>query len=157
MGTHGRVAMVASVGFFVGELAAGRFSLYEGVDSSAGILQIKQVPATFWISFAAATFAIETMRVQRVIVDPTISSQEEIGKYRLASIPGDLGFDPLGLKPDDPEEFAIMSTKELQHGRLAMLAVAGFIAQELVDGKEIFVRLGLAPDTFDPSSLPVQF
>ena len=50
-----------------------------------------------------------------------------------------------------------MSTKELQHGRLAMLAVAGFVAQELVDGKEILVHAGLAPDDFDPSSLPVQF
>merc|ERR1712129_322867 len=63
----------------------------------------------------------------------------------------------LNLKPQDPEEFAAMSTRELQNGRLAMLAVAGFVAQELVDGKEIFVELGLAPDTFDPSSLPVQF
>lgn len=152
--THGRVAMVASVGFFVGELAAGRFSLYEGVDSSAGILQIKQVPATFWISFAAATFAIETMRVQRVIVDPTTSSQEEIGKYRLDSIPGDLGFDPLGLKPDDPEEFKSKQTKELQNGRLAMLASSGFLAQELSDKKGIIEHLlGYLPqDVLD--SLP---
>jgi hypothetical protein len=46
--------------------------------------------------------------------------------------PGDVGFDPLGLKPEDPEEFAIMQTKELQNGRLAMLGAAGMIAQELV-------------------------
>jgi light-harvesting complex I chlorophyll a/b binding protein 1 len=71
--------------------------------------------------------------------------------------PGDLGFDPLGLKPDDPEEFAIMQTKELQNGRLAMLGVAGMVAQELVNGKEIFVNLGVAPDRFDPSTLPIQF
>ena len=32
---------------------------------------------------------------------------------------------------------AEMATKELQHGRLAMLAVAGFVAQELVDGSPI--------------------
>ena len=48
--------------------------------------------------------------------------------------PGDIGFDPLNLKPEDAGEFAIMATKELQHGRLAMIAVAGFVAQELVDG-----------------------
>lgn len=71
--------------------------------------------------------------------------------------PGDVGFDPLGLKPKDPEEFAAMATKELQNGRLAMLAAAGMIAQELVNGKEIFVNLGLAQDRFDPSTLPVQF
>merc|ERR1711865_888328 len=39
--------------------------------------------------------------------------------------PGDIGFDPLGLKPESYEDFAEMSTKELQQGRLAMLAVAG--------------------------------
>ena len=52
-------------------------------------------------------------------------------------VPGDLAFDPLGLKPEDPEEFNIMQTKELQNGRLAMLAAAGFLAQEAVDGKGI--------------------
>lgn len=71
--------------------------------------------------------------------------------------PGDIGFDPLGLKPDNFEELFIMSTKELQHGRLAMLGIAGLVAQELTDGKEIFVHFGIAPDTFDPLLLPVQF
>ena len=39
--------------------------------------------------------------------------------------------------PEDPEEFFEMQTKELQNGRLAMLAAAGFLAQEAVDGKGI--------------------
>mmetsp|Transcript_7787 Transcript_7787/g.17239 ORF Transcript_7787/g.17239 Transcript_7787/m.17239 type:complete len:154 (+) Transcript_7787:492-953(+) len=71
--------------------------------------------------------------------------------------PGDVGFDPLGLAPKDPEEFYALHTKELQNGRLAMLGWAGMVAQELVNGKEIFVNLGLAEDRFDPSKLPVQF
>merc|ERR1712032_738639 len=71
--------------------------------------------------------------------------------------PGDVDFDPLGLKPEDADEFFEMSSKELQHGRLAMLGVAGIVAQELVNGKEIFVNLGLAADRFDPSSVPIQF
>ena len=49
--------------------------------------------------------------------------------------PGDVGFDPLGLKHEDHEEFGMMVTKELKHGKLAMLAAAGFIAQELSEGK----------------------
>eukprot|EP00970_Alexandrium_tamarense_P010408 scaffold2107_cov192-Alexandrium_tamarense.AAC.35 len=73
------------------------------------------------------------------------------------SYPGDVGFDPLGLKPKDADEFATMATKELQNGRLAMLGAAGMIAQELTNGEEIFVNLGLATDRFDPSTLPVQF
>ena len=34
-----------------------------------------------------------------------------------------------------------MATKELQHGRLAMLAIAGFLAQELTDGQTIVAKL----------------
>jgi hypothetical protein len=55
--------------------------------------------------------------------------------------PGDIGFDPLGLKPTDAEELRVLQTKELQNGRLAMLAAAGFMAQELVDGKGILEHL----------------
>jgi hypothetical protein len=52
----------------------------------------------------------------------------------------------LGLKPfsDDEqygnfsEEFRDIRTKELQNGRLAMLAIAGFVAQELLDDNTIF-------------------
>ena len=52
--------------------------------------------------------------------------------------PGNVGFDPLGLKPEDPEALKEMQTKELQHGRLAMLAAAGMIVQELQTGATLF-------------------
>jgi len=48
----------------------------------------------------------------------------------------------LGLAPSDPAEFAEMQTKELQNGRLAMIAAAGFLAQEAVNGKGILETLG---------------
>ena len=48
--------------------------------------------------------------------------------------PGDLNFDPLGLKPTDPAELREMQAKELSHGRLGMLAAAGFLAQEAATG-----------------------
>ena len=38
-------------------------------------------------------------------------------------------------KPEDPEEFRLMQEKELSHCRLAMIAAAGFLAQEAVTGK----------------------
>lgn len=57
---------------------------------------------------------------------------------------GDLGFDPLGLKPTDPEEFEIMQTKELQNGRLAMIASSGFLAQEAVDHVGILEHLQIS-------------
>merc|ERR1712216_918876 len=52
---------------------------------------------------------------------------------------GDLGFDPLGLKPTDPAELKEMQTKELQNGRLAMIAAAGMIAQELASNQKLFM------------------
>jgi Chlorophyll A-B binding protein len=51
-------------------------------------------------------------------------------------------FDPLGICPQDEEEFNVMQTKEINNGRLAMIGIAGFVAQELVNGKRIF-------ETFD--------
>merc|ERR1719267_373248 len=56
-------------------------------------------------------------------------------RLRPGYVPGDLGFDPLNLKPEDPAEFRIMQEKELSHGRLGMLAAAGFMAQEAVTGQ----------------------
>ena len=34
---------------------------------------------------------------------------------------GDFGFDPLGLKPDDPDELNELQTKEHNNGQLAMI------------------------------------
>jgi hypothetical protein len=57
---------------------------------------------------------------------------------RADHVPGDLGFDPLGLKPTDPAELKEMQNKELNNGRLAMIAAAGMIAQELASGEKLF-------------------
>jgi hypothetical protein len=61
-------------------------------------------------------------------------------RTRPATHPGGFAqdFDPLGLKPEDPEALKEMQTKELQHGRLAMLAAAGMIVQELQTGATLF-------------------
>lgn len=41
---------------------------------------------------------------------------------------------PPGLAPADKNEFRLMQEKELSHGRLGMIAAAGFLAQEAVTG-----------------------
>lgn len=63
-------------------------------------------------------------------------------------IPGDLGFDPLGLRARGSydinnlsEEAIDISNKELNNGRLAMIAVVGMVAQELVDKNTILGHL----------------
>ena len=54
-----------------------------------------------------------------------------------AQLPGDLGFDPLGLKPSNAADLKSMATKEINNGRLAMIGIAGMVAQELVSGMKI--------------------
>merc|ERR1712048_904099 len=51
--------------------------------------------------------------------------------------PGDLGFDPLGLKPKSDKDLLEMQNKELNNGRLAMVGMAGIYAQELL-GYKVF-------------------
>jgi light-harvesting complex I chlorophyll a/b binding protein 1 len=78
------------------------------------------------------------------------------GKVRTDVVNGDLGFDPLSLKPDDEDKFAELQNKELNNGLLAMIGVAGAIVQELVNGNGIFENLGLEgalPAAFDTKNL----
>ena len=66
-------------------------------------------------------------RVSKVVSLPPLPAQ----------LPGDLGFDPLGLKPTNDKDLKSMATKELNNGRLAMIGIAGMVAQELVSGMKI--------------------
>ena len=139
--THGRVAMLATVGFLVGEKVEGSSFLFDASISGPAITHLSQVPIGFFGFLAAGIYFAEIQRAKTGWVDPKDVPFDKPGLLNADYIPGNLGFDPLGLKPEDSEEFFIMQTKELQNGRLAMLAAAGFLAQELVDGKGIIEHL----------------
>lgn len=139
--THGRVAMLAVVGFLVGEKVEGSSFLFDAQVSGPAITHLSQVPAGFWVMLTIAIGAAEQKRAEIGWVEPENTPVDQPGLLRAGYSPGDLGFDPLGLKPDDAAELEKMQTKELQNGRLAMLAAAGFLAQELVDGKGIIEHL----------------
>ena len=47
-------------------------------------------------------------------------------------------FDPLSLKPKEPEALLEMQNKELNNGRLAMITIAGIVAQEVQTGFGVF-------------------
>lgn len=47
------------------------------------------------------------------------------------NVPGDVGFDPLGLAGSDQQTFVSMYEAELKHGRIAMLAGVGFAISEI--------------------------
>ena len=138
---HGRVAMLATIGFLVGEKVEGSSFLFDAQISGPAITHITQVPDGFWAVIIAFVGAYEASRAQAGWVDPADCPVDQPGLLRDDYAPGDLKFDPFGLMPDDAEEFDIMQTKELQNGRLAMIAAAGFLAQEAVDGQGIIEHL----------------
>merc|ERR1712137_1216831 len=89
------------------------------------------LPAWLWVVMIGGIGFAESQRIsigwQELDQGDKASSALKPGYY-----PGDLGFDPLNLKPEDPAELALMQEKELSHCRLAMIAAAGFLAQEAV-------------------------
>jgi hypothetical protein len=134
---HGRVAMLASVGFLVGEKVEGTSFIFDAQISGPAITHIAQVPEGFWAILIAFIGAYEAQRANDGWVDPADCPVDQPGLLREDYSPGDLNFDPLGFLPDNEEDFLTLKTKELQNGRLAMLAAAGFLAQEAVDGQGI--------------------
>ena len=127
---HGRVAMLAVVGYLVGESFGGPFNL-----SGPANDQLAQLPLPAFLLLSAGIGAAELKRATIGWVEPT--KFRSLWALRDSYYPGDVGFDPLGLKPTDPEKFADMQTRELQNGRLAMIGIAGFCSQELVNHKTI--------------------
>jgi hypothetical protein len=134
---HGRVAMMATVGFLVGENTPTISYGFE--HPTIGINQLAQAPGTVLFAFFLVINFSESWRANMGWVPPGLGP---LFSLRETYYPGDIGFDPLGLKPADAKEFNSMQAKELSNGRLAMLAAAGMVAQELVNGKPILGNLG---------------
>jgi hypothetical protein len=131
--THGRVAMLAVTGFLVGENSG---VLFDGAITGPAINQFQQVPSGFWEPLVLAIGIAESYRVSRGFAAPV---GEDFNLLREDYIPGMLGFDPLGLLPkNDPKALREVQSKEINNGRLAMIAIAGFVAQEEITGTGVF-------------------
>ena len=127
---HGRLAMLAAVGWPLAEL----------LNPSLGRGPVGRVPALlnggladvlpFLLVVACASAYVELGVVGRV-ADNRASWRARAPGY----VEGDLGFDPMGIfntdgKWGDTESRKRWHTSEILNGRLAMLAVSGFVAQE---------------------------
>jgi len=131
---HGRIAMLATLGILVGEQF---HPLFGGDIDVPAAFAFQQTPLeAFWPAVVAA-IAIPEIYSVFSFKKPSLKGADQ-WTIREDHEPGNLGFDPLGLKPSDPNELKEMQTKELNNGRLAMIAAAGMIAQELATGQKIF-------------------
>ena len=134
--THGRVSMLATVGFLVGEQVEGSSFLFDANVTGPAVNHFQQVPTPFWFAIGTFIALVESTRVQKGWQDP--GQSDKLFLLKDGYTPGNLQFDPLGLgNGKSEEELDVLRLKELNNGRIAMIAISGMIAQELVDGLNI--------------------
>jgi hypothetical protein len=100
---HGRVAMLATLGILVAEQF---HPLFGGDIDVPAYLAFQQTPLqSFWPAVVAAIAIPEIFSVFQ-FENPSEQNPltAEYWKMKADHEPGDLGFDPLGLKPKDPKE-----------------------------------------------------
>ncbi|GAB5364892.1 hypothetical protein AAMO2058_001009300 [Amorphochlora amoebiformis] len=137
--THGRLGMLGVLGFLTQESFHPLFGGNIDGPAISHFEKITEAAPTFWYPTLLAIAIAELGRARIGWQDPFDGGS--MFALRDAYVPGDIGFDPLGLKPTNPKDLENIQNKELNNGRLAMLALAGFMAQELVNGKPILENL----------------
>jgi hypothetical protein len=116
--THGRVAMLATLGWVVQEEWHPIFPS-EGGPAFRHFQEVESIFPQFWEIVLFGIGLCETYRAIQGWNPPPAKDQ-----MRENYNPGQIGFDPLGLFPsDDPAAAFEIQTKEINNGRLAMIAV----------------------------------
>ncbi|MGK3756762.1 MAG: hypothetical protein ACI8RD_009076 [Bacillariaceae sp.] len=122
---HGRLAMLASVGWVLSELTHNTVASQLNLDSILGFSDkvpsvlnggLGQTNPLFWIGAIGAAAALESI--------PTTNDNGDRRE------PGDFNFDPLGLGGNDYKQKFDKQEAEIFNGRLAMLGITGFAIQE---------------------------
>mmetsp|Transcript_5261 Transcript_5261/g.8854 ORF Transcript_5261/g.8854 Transcript_5261/m.8854 type:complete len:225 (-) Transcript_5261:1230-1904(-) len=139
---HARLAMLAAVGwpsselfdqpitkFIDAQLSLDLSPMLNSNDRVPSLLNggLDNISPIFWGVCLGLSAAIDLRGVQNARYKTEFN--EEDGESYL---PGDYGFDPLGMYPKDEGGQQRMQLCEIKHGRLAMLAVTGFAFQEYV-------------------------
>ena len=171
---HGRLAMLAALGWPVAEALNGPLSKLAGMQStlvastgtplfggdnvveilklSPSVLNggLETISPIYWaavLAFGAGTELYATKIQRRAgfsntlaalgVEDVTgidIDGDGQVGAPKMLAaesyLPGDLGFDPLGLYKGTDKHKAALQLKEVNNGRLAMIAIAGYAIAE---------------------------
>jgi hypothetical protein len=126
---HARLAMLAAAGWPISELFDKKIALTLGlqpvVDSADRVPSLLngglgKISPIYWIAVIAGAAVIDLYGINK--------SEKAGPNY----IPGDLGFDPLGVYPKEAEGQMRMQLAEIKNGRLAMIAIFAFAVQEFV-------------------------
>jgi light-harvesting complex I chlorophyll a/b binding protein 4 len=130
---HGRLAMLASIGFPIAEqyhpLWGGEIDVPSYIAFQASPLQI------FWYD---VILFISIFEVFSVFTFNNPFKGFEPWSMKDSHCPGDLHFDPLNLQPTDSEELFTMKTREINNGRVAMGAIVIMVIQEFITKEKLF-------------------
>jgi hypothetical protein len=130
---HSRLAMLAAVGWPMSELYDVKIAtvlqkepMVDAADRVPSLFNggMEKINPVWWGFCLGLTAAIDLYGINR--------ARNAVDGYT----PGDLGWDPLNLYPEEQDEKGRkrMQLAEIKHGRLAMVAVTAFSVQEFVTG-----------------------
>merc|ERR1711992_459183 len=128
---HGRFAMVAFLAIFAE--AADRSALLNQLgqagaqDTLDGTLGLDEVQAPVLLTLLGYQ-ALAEYNLQRKEDDGDFLSVE----YKKDRLPGDLGFDPLGLGKGKGADIVGLHNVEVNSGRLAMIGITSFLVKEFI-------------------------
>jgi len=129
---HSRLAMLAAAGWPLSEVfdkkiatGLGLNPLLDSADRVPSLLNggLGKVNIAYWVVCVGAAAAIDLYGISR--------------KSSPGYVPGDLGFDPLGVMPKDEANMKNMQLAEIKNGRLAMIAITAFAVQEAVSSQGV--------------------
>ncbi len=148
---HGRLAMLAAVGWPIAEelqgpiskalgqpdllvtgCAGGGYNCADALSRVPSVLNggLDKISPFYWLAVLALSAGIEAYGLQ-------IAKRENY-------LPGDLGFDPLNLYAGkDARWKSDMQLKELNNGRLAMIAITGYAFNEAATKISVVKSLNL--------------